>query len=158
MFICIAGKNNIAVNVLEYLVKNNNKRYELGVVCNKTEKGINTWQKSLRYFAKKYNVKEYRIENIYQINQLLFISLEFDRIINTQYFKDARLYNIHFSLLPKYRGMYTSAFPILNGEEKSGVTLHKIDNGIDTGDIISQICFELSPMITSRELDRKSVV
>lgn len=157
MFICIAGKNNIAVDVLEYLIKNNNRRYELGVVCNKTEKGINTWQKSLRYFAKKYKVKEYQIEDIYQINQLLFISLEFDSIINTQYFKDARLYNIHFSLLPKYRGMYTSVFPILNGEKKSGVTLHKINNGIDTGEIISQISFELSYTMTSRELYKKYI-
>lgn len=157
MFICIAGKNNIAVDVLEYLVKNNKKEYELGVVCNRTENGINSWQKSLRYFSKKFGVKEYKLEEIYSMKQVLFISLEFDRIVKTQLFMDARLYNIHFSLLPKYRGMYTSVFPILNGEERAGVTLHKIDNGIDTGEIISQKSFELSDMITSEELYKKYI-
>ena len=39
--------------------------------------------------------------------------------------------------------MYTSYWPIKNGEKKSGVTLHKIDSGIDTGDIISQLSFDI---------------
>ena len=56
-------------------------------------------------------------------------------------FLNARLYNIHFSYLPAYKGMFTSALPIKNGEVDSGVTLHKIESGIDTGDIIDQIKF-----------------
>lgn len=71
-------------------------------------------------------------------DDLIFISLEFDKIVNPDLFKDARLYNIHFSLLPSYKGMYTSAIPILNGEEMVGVTFHEIDKGIDTGNIIAQ--------------------
>ena len=51
------------------------------------------------------------------------------------------LYNIHFSLLPKFRGCHTNFLQILNGEKYSGVTLHKIDRGIDTGPIISQMKF-----------------
>ena len=35
--------------------------------------------------------------------------------------------------------MYTSIWPIINGENYCGVTLHEIDSGIDTGDIIDQI-------------------
>ena len=58
-------------------------------------------------------------------------------IIKTKNFKSNKLFNLHFSLLPSYKGMHTSAFPILNGEKYSGVTIHKIDNGIDTGDIIA---------------------
>lgn len=46
-------------------------------------------------------------------------------------------------MLPKYKGMYTSAHPILNGEKCTGVTLHEIDAGIDTGDIIDQEQFEI---------------
>lgn len=42
--VCIAGKNNIAVEVLQYLEKYNFGRYQLCVVCNKTENGINTQQ------------------------------------------------------------------------------------------------------------------
>lgn len=152
MFVCVAGKNNIAVDILHHLVINNHGRYELGVVCNKNEKGINSWQKSLRFWAEKYGVKEYKLEEIYDKSQLVFFSLEFDRIIKPDKFKDARLYNIHFSLLPKYKGMYTSAIPILNGENFTGVTLHEIDNGIDTGNIINQVKFRIERRTTCREL------
>lgn len=46
--------------------------------------------------------------------------------------------NIHGSLLPKYRGASPIQAAILNGEEEAGVTLMKIDEGLDTGDTIAQ--------------------
>lgn len=152
MFICVAGKHDIAVSVLEYLIRNQKCRYELGVICNRTETGENNWQKSLRWYAKKNNIKEYLLEDIYAIPELIFLSLEFDQLVRPNLFKDARLYNIHFSLLPAYKGMYTSVFPILNGEKKVGVTFHEIDTGIDTGDIIRQVCFDLKEEYNCRDL------
>ena len=46
--------------------------------------------------------------------------------------------NVHASLLPKYRGASPINFAIFNGEEKTGVTLMYMDEGMDTGDIIVQ--------------------
>ena len=46
-------------------------------------------------------------------------------------------------MLPKYRGCHTNFFQIFNGEKFSGVTIHKIDKGIDSGDIIDQIKFKI---------------
>lgn len=46
--------------------------------------------------------------------------------------------NVHTSLLPKYRGAAPIQWAVLNGEEKTGVTIMKMDEGIDTGDIILQ--------------------
>lgn len=46
--------------------------------------------------------------------------------------------NIHFSLLPYYRGPYPDAFVILKGEEKTGISFVLIDEGFDTGDLIAQ--------------------
>ena len=46
-------------------------------------------------------------------------------------------------MLPKYRGCHTNFLQIYKGEKFSGVTLHKIDSGIDTGDIIDQIKFRI---------------
>lgn len=158
MFVCVAGKNNIAVDVLEYLIFNCRDRYQLGIVCNKNEKGVNSWQKSLRKFAEEHAVKEYRLEELYEKEQLVFISLEFDQIVKPELFSDAQLYNIHFSLLPQYKGMYTSAIPILNGERYVGVTFHKIDQGIDTGDIIAQKKFELNDEYTCRDLYLQYIV
>lgn len=44
--------------------------------------------------------------------------------------------NVHFSLLPKYRGAAPVNWAIVNGEEKTGVTTMKMDAGLDTGDIL----------------------
>lgn len=44
--------------------------------------------------------------------------------------------NVHTSLLPKYRGAAPIQWAVLNGEKKTGVTIMKMDEGIDTGDII----------------------
>ncbi len=44
--------------------------------------------------------------------------------------------NVHFSLLPKYRGAAPVNWTIVNGEEKTGVTTIKMDVGLDTGDIL----------------------
>ena len=47
--------------------------------------------------------------------------------------------NVHASLLPKYRGANPIQQAIYNGEEKTGVTLMYMDEGIDTGNIIDAI-------------------
>ena len=45
--------------------------------------------------------------------------------------------NIHGSLLPKYRGASPIQQAIINGDEETGVTIMRMDEGLDTGDIIS---------------------
>ncbi|HEX5222657.1 MAG TPA: methionyl-tRNA formyltransferase [Verrucomicrobiae bacterium] len=46
--------------------------------------------------------------------------------------------NVHTSLLPKYRGASPIQSAILNGETETGVTIMKMDAGLDTGDILTQ--------------------
>lgn len=46
--------------------------------------------------------------------------------------------NVHFSLLPKYRGAAPVNWAIVNGETVTGVTTMKMDTGLDTGDILLQ--------------------
>ena len=53
--------------------------------------------------------------------------------------------------------MYTSALPFINGESLTGVTLHKIDLGIDTGDIIGQKRIEILDTDTARSLYLKYI-
>ncbi|NCB91621.1 MAG: methionyl-tRNA formyltransferase [Clostridia bacterium] len=47
--------------------------------------------------------------------------------------------NVHASLLPKYRGAAPIQWAVIDGEEKSGVTIMKMDAGLDTGDMISKV-------------------
>ncbi|MGN1234671.1 MAG: methionyl-tRNA formyltransferase, partial [Christensenellaceae bacterium] len=48
------------------------------------------------------------------------------------------VYNIHASLLPKYRGASPIQWAVLNGEQETGVTIMRTDVGVDTGDILLQ--------------------
>lgn len=56
--------------------------------------------------------------------------------------------NIHPSLLPNYRGGNPYSNVIMNGEKFTGVTIHFMDEGFDTGDIITQKTVEISPIET----------
>lgn len=46
--------------------------------------------------------------------------------------------NVHASLLPKYRGSAPIQWSLLNGDEKTGITLIYMDQGMDTGDMIAK--------------------
>jgi len=149
--ICIAGKNNITVNVLEFAVN----KYGMGnvvFVANRNDNGKDSWQKSAKLYCERQGIKEVTLEDVYRIENLYFFSTEFDRIIRPHKFASDNLFNVHFSLLPKYKGMYTSVMPILHGEKETGVTFHKIRAGIDTGEIIDQQKFLIKDDMTSLDI------
>ncbi len=67
--------------------------------------------------------------------------------------------NVHSSLLPKYRGAAPINWAVINGEKYSGVTTMKLDEGMDTGDILLQRETEIQPEENAGELhDRLSVM
>ena len=63
--------------------------------------------------------------------------------------------NVHASLLPKYRGAAPIAAAILAGEEETGVTIMLMDEGMDTGPILSQATCPISPQDTRGSLSAK---
>ena len=63
--------------------------------------------------------------------------------------------NVHASLLPKYRGAAPVAWAILKGEASTGVTIMKIDEGMDTGDILLQRDIPISEEETAETLHGK---
>jgi len=78
-------------------------------------------------------IKDYCVDVIASINYLFLIE---EDIINHS---NVLTFNIHGSLLPKYRGRTPHVWAIINGEDKAGITAHIIDTGCDTGKIIHQI-------------------
>ena len=65
------------------------------------------------------------------------------------------IFNIHGSLLPKYRGRTPHVWAIINGEKKTGITAHLIDSGCDTGSIIEQIEIDIEHNDTGANTVRK---
>ncbi len=60
--------------------------------------------------------------------------------------------NLHFSLLPAYRGAAPAQRALLNGEAQTGVTVFQLDKGMDTGPIYTQESIEIEPSWRSFEL------
>ena len=60
--------------------------------------------------------------------------------------------NLHVSLLPKYRGAAPVQWAVINGDAETGVTIMKLDEGLDTGDILLVRPVSIGPEETSGEL------
>ena len=63
--------------------------------------------------------------------------------------------NVHASLLPKYRGAGPIQWAIINGETRTGVTIMRIDAGLDTGDMLLKAESEIGPEENAVELGRR---
>ena len=63
--------------------------------------------------------------------------------------------NLHVSLLPKYRGAAPVQWAVINGDAETGVTVMQLDDGLDTGPILSQELIEIGPDETAGELFEK---
>lgn len=60
--------------------------------------------------------------------------------------------NVHYSLLPKYRGATPMETALLNGEQETGVTIQRMVRELDAGDILAQESLPITPEETAREL------
>lgn len=67
-------------------------------------------------------------------------------------------WGIHASLLPKYAGGAPLNWAIINGEKETGVTLFRMDDGVDDGDIISQKSFLIEFEDTINEIYQKATI
>jgi methionyl-tRNA formyltransferase len=65
------------------------------------------------------------------------------------------LINIHFSLLPKYRGASPVQFAILNGDKTTGIIFQKIAEKVDSGDVLQQYEYKIDANYTSGQLYEK---
>ncbi|MDB5019444.1 MAG: hypothetical protein JWQ28_571 [Pedobacter sp.] len=157
MNVCVAGKNNIAVEILDHLIANY-PEHNYVACLHQNDSGINSFQRSFKKYCELKQVQTLTLEEVQGLENLIFLSLEFDKIVRVEKFKGARLYNIHFSKLPAYKGMSTCALPILHNQKYVGVTLHLIDNGIDTGDIIAQREFLIGDNTDAQQLYGKFIL
>lgn len=70
-------------------------------------------------------------------------------------FPPLRTVNVHFSLLPKYRGASPVAWAILNGETETGVTIFRLNEKMDEGDVYASRAAAIGPAETAGELESR---
>lgn len=94
----------------------------------------------VRYLAIKDINNKKNIELLKKYNADIFVSMSFDQIFKEDILVLPKLgtINCHAGALPFYRGRNVLNWVLINDESSFGVTVHYIDKGIDTGDIILQ--------------------
>jgi len=107
-------------------------------------------------FAKERDINIY--ENINDILSLpefdYIVSIQYNKILKAKHINHARklAFNLHMAPLPEYRGCNQFSFAIVDGIKEFGTTLHKIDEGIDNGDIIAENRFNIPENCFVKEL------
>jgi len=94
------------------------------------------------------------IESVRQMNPDLILVAAYGQILTAALLEVPRLgcLNVHTSLLPKLRGAAPIQWSILNDEPVTGITIMKMDLGLDTGDILTQESTAILPADDARSL------
>lgn len=97
---------------------------------------------------------DYSYELIKKLNPDIIIVAAYGKILpkNILDFPEYGCVNIHASLLPKYRGAAPIQWAVINGDKKTGITIMKMAEGLDTGDMILVDKTEIGENETSAEL------
>lgn len=80
-----------------------------------------------------------------EVNPWLVVSAGFMKILSPEFVSSFRIVNTHPSLLPLFPGAHAVRDALAAGVTQSGCTLHYIDEGVDTGEIIAQRTLEVLP-------------
>ncbi|HKL09874.1 MAG TPA: methionyl-tRNA formyltransferase [Clostridia bacterium] len=147
MKIIFFGTPEFSLKTLEVL----DKHQEVVLVVTQPDKrkgrGKKLQMTPVKEYAAKAGIPVFQPANINDSDSISFIRgfnpdiavvVAYGQILNSQILDLPKLgcYNIHASLLPYYRGAAPINSAIINGEKKTGVTIMKMDKGMDTGDIL----------------------
>jgi methionyl-tRNA formyltransferase len=114
-----------------------------------------TTDDTLKNFAEKYGIdylhpvkvnSEEFIEKARSYNCDLFVSMSFNQIFREQVINLPKYntINCHAGKLPFYRGRNVLNWALINDEKEFGISVHFVDEGIDTGDIILQQTYPIT--------------
>ena len=146
------GTPDFAVSSLETLIENTNV---VLVVC-QPDKEVGR-KKELTMCPVKRKALENNIEvfqpkkiredfaRIKEIQPDLIVTCAYGQILSQEILDIPRIaaINIHASLLPKYRGSAPIQWVLINGEEKTGISLMYMDAGMDTGDVFATLEYKI---------------
>lgn len=169
MKIVFMGTPEFAVASLDILVRNG---YEIAAVVTVPDKPAGRGQQIQQSAVKKYAIEKGLIclqpeklkdENF--INELKNINADLQIVVAFRMLPEVvwnmpkyGTYNLHGSLLPKYRGAAPINWAIIYGETESGVTSFKLKHEIDTGNMLLQERTEIFDTMTAGDLHDKLMI
>ena len=85
----------------------------------------------------------------------LIVSAGFMRILAPQFVQTFKVINSHPALLPLFPGAHAVRDALVAGASQTGTTIHWVDEGVDTGEIIAQESLEIEPTDTEESLHER---
>jgi len=144
-------------NAFEKIVHDD--RFDIRFIVPRTD----TLDVTLFNFSKKYNIDYFKLKNVNSITSInkisdydcdVLVSMSFNQIFRKEIINLTRIgiINCHAGKLPFYRGRNILNWVLINDEKEFGITVHFVDEGIDTGDIILQETFPITDKDNYRTL------
>lgn len=139
------GKGDLSIQIAEYF--HQSSEWELCAVIPDSPEP--DWTSSLSKWADKHGIP--LIQDLEEISNTKFdlgFSCYFGKILREKHLEVFSLaLNLHNGPLPKYRGVNPVNWALKNKETFHGVTIHRIDLGVDSGDIFGQVLFDIDSEI-----------
>jgi UDP-4-amino-4-deoxy-L-arabinose formyltransferase / UDP-glucuronic acid dehydrogenase (UDP-4-keto-hexauronic acid decarboxylating) len=163
----VLAYHNMGCIGLESLLKNG---FEItAVFTHKDDPKENQWFRSVAQLAAQHNIPVFApddlnhplwIEKIKAMQPDMLFSFYYRNMIKEPLLEIPKqgCFNLHGSLLPKYRGRAPINWVLVKGETETGVTLHHMTPKPDNGDIVAQSKIAISNDDTAQTLNEKLVV
>ncbi|WP_299519981.1 formyltransferase family protein [Winogradskyella sp.] len=130
---------------------NNDSRFDIKFIVPR----LDTDDQTLMRFSKDYNIDYFKLDNVNSQSSLdkiksyncdILVSMSFNQIFKKDIIEltPIGVVNCHAGKLPFYRGRNVLNWVLINDEKEFGITVHFVDEGIDTGDIILQEIFPIT--------------
>jgi methionyl-tRNA formyltransferase len=150
----------VAVDCLEWLL--GQPAFDLlGVVC--ATGPVAPWRKitgdrDMRAVAPALGVSLLDLDDLPRLRPDLVLSVRFHALLRRRHLESAALgvINLHGAPLPEMRGSMCDAMAIVEGRAEFGTSLHWMDEGIDTGDLLAVERFPIGPRDTVYDLFRQA--
>lgn len=158
------GYSEVGYQCLKFLLED--EYNVVAVVTHKDDPKENIWYDRPATIARKYDLPLLTPENVNtpdwiemlgQLEPALILSVYFRKILPMKLLNQARLgaFNMHGSLLPKFRGRAPVNWAIIEGAKETGMTLHRMVSSPDAGPIIDQLSIPIGNEDTALTLFRK---
>ncbi len=162
MKVIFLGTPDFAIPSLEAI----NKKHEIVGVVTQPDKPTGrsgklmpgpVKQKAIELGLKVFQFEKIRrdgVEPLKELNADIMVTCAYGQILSKEVLEltPNGVFNVHGSLLPKYRGASPIQWSIINGEKVTGITILKSDVGIDDGPIVLQKELEIKDDETAGEL------
>ena len=159
--IIFLGSKPIGYFCLKHII-DKSKEFDIKIVAVFSNENKRFGGASFRELCKEKNIPFYStIDNLTKIKDPIdyLISVQFHEILKSEHLcrVKKRAVNLHMAPVPDYRGCNQFSYAIFNKEEQFGTTLHIMDKGIDSGDIIAERRFKIKPKISVDELLNQTI-